>query len=195
MANLVWANTYISGYEMHNSVGIIVCSALALHNQKTVALNAEIDRLIAECHLVDCVWFCIRLTSYLKITFFKQYSRKYIKIIHQLVGHVYSLVPIAVADGRLLRDNSQTRHFAFWLCIKGDGALYLHMWYSTLVCDIVFVTLWPTGRSRVIKKFSSWSQSKISWPPMKQTISQHRTHTPFSTITKAAYQQTKALSL
>jgi len=55
MANLVWANTYISGYEMHNSVGIIVCSALALHNQKTVALNAEIDRLIAECHLVDCV--------------------------------------------------------------------------------------------------------------------------------------------
>jgi len=26
MANLVWANTYSSGY-MHNSVGIIVCSS------------------------------------------------------------------------------------------------------------------------------------------------------------------------
>ena len=30
-ANLVRANTYISGYAMHNSVGIIVCSAQALH--------------------------------------------------------------------------------------------------------------------------------------------------------------------
>jgi len=38
-----------------------------------------------------------------KITFFKEYSRKYIKIIHQLVDHVYSLVPIAMADHRLAR--------------------------------------------------------------------------------------------
>jgi len=28
------------------------------------------------------------------------------------------------------------------------------------------VTLLPTGRSRVIKKFSSRSQSKTSWPPL-----------------------------
>jgi len=26
MANLVWANTNISGYVMHNSVGIAICS-------------------------------------------------------------------------------------------------------------------------------------------------------------------------
>jgi len=31
MASLVWAKSYISGYVMHNSVGIIVCSASALH--------------------------------------------------------------------------------------------------------------------------------------------------------------------
>jgi len=30
----------------------------------------------------------------------------------------------------------------------------------------VLVTLLPTGRSRVIKKFSSRSQSKTSWPPL-----------------------------
>jgi len=26
MANLVWAKTNISGYVMHNSVGIVICS-------------------------------------------------------------------------------------------------------------------------------------------------------------------------
>jgi len=26
VVNLVWVNTYISGYAMHNSVGIVVCS-------------------------------------------------------------------------------------------------------------------------------------------------------------------------
>ena len=26
MANLVWANTHISGYVMHNSIGIVICS-------------------------------------------------------------------------------------------------------------------------------------------------------------------------
>jgi len=36
-----------------------------------------------------------------KRTFFNKYFRKYIKSIHQLVGLVYSLVPIAVADHRL----------------------------------------------------------------------------------------------
>jgi len=39
--------------------------------------------------------------AYLKRTFFNQYSRKYIKIIPQLVGHVYSLVPLVMADRRL----------------------------------------------------------------------------------------------
>ena len=36
MANLVWANTYISGYVMHNSVGVIVCSTQALHTSMCV---------------------------------------------------------------------------------------------------------------------------------------------------------------
>jgi len=101
---------------------------------------------------------------------FKQYSRKHIEIIHQLVGHVYSLVPTAVAQHRLARQiiawQSWFRHnrcFAFCLCIQ--GALYLHMWYSTLAWDLVFVTLLPTGRSRVIKKFSSWSSRRpVSHP-------------------------------
>jgi len=26
MANLVWANTNISGYVIHNSIGIVICS-------------------------------------------------------------------------------------------------------------------------------------------------------------------------
>ena len=26
MANLVWANTHISGYVMHNSIGVVICS-------------------------------------------------------------------------------------------------------------------------------------------------------------------------
>ena len=31
MANLVWANTNISGYVMHNSIGIVICNTYALH--------------------------------------------------------------------------------------------------------------------------------------------------------------------
>jgi len=31
MANLVWANTNISRYVMHNSIGIVICSMSALH--------------------------------------------------------------------------------------------------------------------------------------------------------------------
>jgi len=38
------------------------------------------------------------LTRYLKRTLFNQYSRKYIKVIYELVGHVYSLVPLVMAD-------------------------------------------------------------------------------------------------
>jgi len=90
----------------------------------------------------------------------------YVKILHQLVCHLYSLVPIAVADHKPARQIialqswfRRNRHFAFCLYIKGDVALYLHG-YSTLACDIVFVTLLPIGRSRVIKKFSSWCPSK-----------------------------------
>jgi len=31
MANLVWANTNISGYVMHNSIGIVIRNTQALH--------------------------------------------------------------------------------------------------------------------------------------------------------------------
>jgi len=66
-------------------------------------------------------------------------------------------------------------HFAF--CASLTKAM-VHC-RSICTCDtqlwhFVFVTLLPTGRSRVIKKFSSRSQSKTSWAPMKQTISQHQ---------------------
>jgi len=94
------------------------------------------------------------------------------------------LEPIAVADHRLARQIiawqswfRRNRHFAFCLCFKGDGALYLHRWDSTLACGIVFVALLSTGRSWVIKKFSSWSQSKTNLPPMKQTILAYTKHT------------------
>ena len=36
MANLVCANTYISGYVMHNSIGIVICSTEALHTSLRV---------------------------------------------------------------------------------------------------------------------------------------------------------------
>jgi len=46
------------------------------------------------------------------------------------------------------------------------------MVHCICICDIqvwhiVFATLLPTDRSRVIMKFSSRSQSKKSWPAMK----------------------------
>ena len=120
-------------------------------------------------------WFCIGLTRYIKRTLFNQYSRNYIKIIHQLIGHVHSLVPLVMADHRLAWQIiawqswfRRNRHFAFCLCIKGDGAtVFAHVILNFLAHDIVFVTLLPTGRSRVIKKFSGRSQSKTRWPPMK----------------------------
>jgi len=31
MANLVWANTNISGYVMNNSISIVICGTQALH--------------------------------------------------------------------------------------------------------------------------------------------------------------------
>jgi len=52
--------------------------------------------------------------------------------------------------------------------IKGDHALYVFahvMWYSNF--GIFYLLLYyRTGPSRVIRKFSSRSQSKTSWPPM-----------------------------
>ena len=123
-----------------------------------------------------CTWFCIEL-MYLKWTLFNQYSRKY-KIIHQLVGHVYSLVPRAMADHRLawqmpwrcccldlllLRDNHDLgiTDFSLYLCITywGGGTLYLHVRCATLV----LVTLILTGRSQVVKKFSSRRQVGHPW--------------------------------
>jgi len=37
---------------------------------------------------------------------------------------------------------------------------------DTQLWHFVVVTIFPTDRSQVIKKFSSRSQSKTSWPPM-----------------------------
>ena len=119
-------------------------------------------------------------------TFFNQYSTKYIKMIHQLVGHVYSLVSLVMADRRLAGQMPcrccnmffyycveswfrRNRHFAFCLCITywGDGTLDCICTCDTQLWHFAFVATLPTGRSRVIKKFSSRSQSKTSWPPMK----------------------------
>jgi len=38
---------------------------------------------------------------------------------------------------------------------------------DTQLWHFVFATILPTGRSRIISKFSSRSQSKTSWPTMK----------------------------
>jgi len=99
---------------------------------------------------------------------FQKEHKKYPSVGWSHIYHVYSSVPIAVADHRLARQImacqswfKRNRNFAFGLCIK--GALYLHMWYSTLAYNIAFVTSLPTGRSRVTKKSSSRSQSKTNW--------------------------------
>ena len=148
--------------------------------------SIAIDQSIAECRLVDRAWFCIELTRYLKRTFFNQYHRMYIKIIHQLVGHVYSLVHLAMADHRQAKQIREgviicfpivtwqlwfrrNRHFAFYSICE---SLTLAMVLCICTCDtqlwhFVLVTLLPTGRSRVSNKFPSWSQSKTSWPPLQ----------------------------
>jgi len=51
----------------------------------------------------------IELTRYPKRTLCNQYSRKYIKIIHQLFGDVYCLVLFAMADHRLARQMTRRR--------------------------------------------------------------------------------------
>jgi len=126
-------------------------------------------------------WFCIELTRYLKRTLFNQYSRKYTKIIHRWVGHVYSLVPFAMADHRLARQMPQRSCNVFLLLRDSHdvgvtdilpAVHHLRMrWYTICTCDtqlrhFALVALLPTGRSRVMKKFSSRSQSKTSWPPL-----------------------------
>ena len=45
----------------------------------------------------------------------------------------------------------RNKHLAFSLCIKGNGTMYLHMWYSTLtycICDII--TDWSIARYQEI---------------------------------------------
>jgi len=39
-----------------------------------------------------------------------------------------------------------------------------------ILCHFVPVTLLPAGRSRVIKKFSSRTQFKTSWPPLPYSM-------------------------
>jgi len=41
---------------------------------------------------------------------------------------------------------------------------------DTQLWHFVLVTLLPTGRSRINKKFSSRAQSKTSWPPLVYVI-------------------------
>jgi len=144
------------------------------------------SRLIAKCQSVDRAWFCIELTRYLKRTLFNQYSRKYIKITHRLVGHLYTYILwcllrwLATGSRGRCREGvvicfpviawqswfRRNRHFAFYQCItyQGDGTLYLHVRCPTLAfctCDSI-----TTGRSRVITKFSSRFQTKTSRPPL-----------------------------
>jgi len=90
-----------------------------------------------------------------------------------LVGHVHSVVPTAVADHMLAR---QIIAWQSWFRRNRPCLLSVHQrtWYTVCICTcdtqlwhFVFVPMLPTGRSRAIKKFSCWSQSKTSWPPMK----------------------------
>ena len=155
-----------------------------------------VNRSIAECCLVDLAWFCIEWTRYLKRTFFNQYCRKYIKLLSitwLVTYNVYSLVPLVIADHRLAQSmpwrycKMLFYYCAVIICNLGvtDTLPSVHhlirRWYTVfahmmLNFGTVFVTLLSTGRSRVINKFSSRSQSKTSWPSMKWTISLHNAH-------------------
>ena len=57
-----------------------------------------------------------------------------------------------------------------WFCIELTRHLKAHFSinipFYCILWHFVLVTLLPTSRSRVIKKFSSRSQSKTSWPPL-----------------------------
>ena len=70
------------------------------------------NRLTAKCHLVDLAWLCIGMRSCLRRTVFNQYSRKYIQISNQLVGHLYSVVCLRLGgpEARLKRGPLLWRH-------------------------------------------------------------------------------------
>ena len=125
-------------------------------------------------------------------------------IIHHLLGHVYSLVPIAVADQKLARQIiawqswfRRNRYFAFCLCIKGDGALYLH------ICDTqrwhVILYMWldyrPVDRELSGNFLVDPSRRQVGHPWNRLYLPTKHTQMPFSTTNKAAYQQYKSSSL
>jgi len=169
------------------------------------------NRSIAEFHLVDCAWFCIGLTRYLKRTFFNQYSRKYAKIIHQLVCHVYSLVHLGMADHRPARQMPQK----YWKCFSiiacnhdsrvSDTLPSVCAWLAKAMVHCICTKqmilsfgishLWFYYRP-VLRELSrnflvdpSWRQVSHLWIHHQPT--QH-THMPLSTINKAAYKHYKS---
>jgi len=95
------------------------------------------------------------------------------------------LVPLAIPDHRLARWMLCCDMFSYYcVTIKILGlidalpsiceSLTMVMVHCVCTCDtqlwhfvlVSLVTLSPTGRSRVSEKFSGWSQSKTSWPPL-----------------------------
>jgi len=55
MANLVWANTNISGYVMHNSIGIVMRSTYALHiGLRVLAPQLASIHLPCNRHEMEC---------------------------------------------------------------------------------------------------------------------------------------------
>ena len=86
--------------------------------------SIAIERSIAESQLVDRAWFCIELTRYVKRTLYNQYSRKYKKIIHELISHVRSLVPLTMAGHRLARKMLRRYCYIFsYYCIIDNHGL------------------------------------------------------------------------
>ena len=123
--------------------------------------------------------FALNWQKYLKSTLFNQYSTEYIKIIHQLVDQVYSLVPLAMANHRLARQMPRSWIIFSYYCLTIMIQAYRHFTFSASLtkamvhciytCDtqlwhFLRVALLPTGRLRVSKNFSSRFQSKTRWP-------------------------------
>ena len=56
MANLAWANTYISDYVMHDSVGIIVYTQHVSASYKSVYIFSTISKHTLSCnrHEIEC---------------------------------------------------------------------------------------------------------------------------------------------
>ena len=149
--------------------------------------------------------------GYLKRTFFNQYSKKDIKIIDQVVGHVYPLVHLGMADYRLARQMPQ-RYCNMFFCdcmvIKiyakqtlcpvcaslTKAMVHCICTYDTQLWHFAFVTLLPTSWSRVINRFSSRSYLKTIWPPMNdERLLAYTTHTHATQHNKQiAYQHYKS---